>query len=995
MINNGCFWGVIVGLAVILNPAYSETVSDENLIVASDDQGKITIDGFLNESSWQKAQVFHLEHSLSQEKPSVDTAFQFVCDGRTLYLGVRCEQPARTPVVVKCTRRDDEVWMDDCVGLSIDPWGQGKEYYRFLFTPKGTLWDARSFSGRNEDYTWNAEGVLIASQIGEGFWSVELAIPIYNFLVSESSELSINDINDTTWRFNVTREYKGGNPKYLTYFPAGNYFDTSIFGLLTGLSLDYPFYAWKIFQPELQNVQLEGKKYKVSFNVSIENFSTSFRAFELTVDVVSPDGNIKKLNLAPTFGADAKQSQTIPFSFEIDRSEVVHLRFCLRDKETNEIAAYQEYKRHIDTSPLELLITEPFYRSAIYATMDIKKIEVELSSRWPVQFDKMDRMHLLLMDGDGKTIVEKVISGQESFIGRHTLDIPKLAPGDYVCKTVVRGEGKLPSEAQAVLHVYSPSVSEVRVNKYLNFVVNGKEVFPIGFFADPGETPAAKYCNVVIAYRCAPDLKKDSAKKEAYAALAERKKYFLFPYTQGIWPHQDGAHHNEFAHKPLTPDHARMIADLVSSYQHQPDFFSWYLADEPSPQLFQPDYLNAVARTIRKADPYHPCYISFNFGYLAAPFDSAVDAVGIHWYVGFTDRGPANPMVSVVEHMKNTCKGVKNRKAVIFSPQIIIYTHQYDVDVRPVFHIESRCMAYLGIVNGAKGIIWYAARAVAAGLETRLGLPVLAEELRKLDYVFLAHDAVPVAVFEKDASKVYTMGKIVNGQLYIIAVSAADHPMKTVLTLPEKWSKLKTISELASKSKVQSCENGKLNVSFSPYQVRLFTTDPSAPKLTSMEELEACFKMERERLIAEDNYCYAGRGAKLEVSPNYGNWGTSRQVIDGYTGWATEIYSLPQKGSWCKVVFPEKKRISRIEVSSSDYKGYLPRLKEYDLDVFVNGKWQAVSGEVSEKWDDNIYTQIHAFTPVDDVEAIRLTMHGSSRTHGFANEIKAFSPEKK
>jgi len=891
------------------------------------------------------------------------------------------------------TERDSSVWGDDCVEIFVDPAGKGKEYFQFVVNARGTFFDARYQGGRNQDAKWNAEGVRAAGHRSDRSWSLEVMLPLCNFAMPRAKSLTPQDVTASSWRINVGREYKGGRPHLLTFVPLDSFFQPEKFARLTGVEADYEQFRWRIGPVELEGVRPERGAFVADLTAAVENLAGQFRAFGLTAEAVLPGGKQKHIVVASPFGADNGQTQIIPFSVRIDQRGDLTLRMRLADRKRRELVAWDEFTVPVDVSPLVLSVSKPFYRSAIYATMDVKEIEVELSALWEPELVTGDRLEASLWNAAGEKMAGATEADTSVFIGRHRLSIPKLTPGSYSCQARILRAGKELYHADTTLHVYGPSPSEVRVNEHLNFVLNGRETFLVGFFHSPWSYRSLSRCNAAITYSVAHDLDQKPEFRERLSQFGhEGRAMMVFPHPKSVWTHQVGGRVH-LAGKPLRPDHAALIGERVTQYSRQPGLLGWYMADEPSPHMFLPAYLEGLANTIRANDPYHPCYLSYNFGSAAAAYDAAVDACGLHYYLGFTDRGPVYPIASIAKHLELTKKAVKHRKAVLYSPQLIIFSHQKDPDIRPVRHVESRCMAYLAIVHGARGIIWFSTGGVKSSLEIRIGIPVLINELRQLEKVFLAHEECDVRVTGPGREAVHTLAKVISDQLYIIAVNAEPDSAEATLHLPAKWKTSPRIMELDAGSRAQACSSGQFRRRLEPYEVCVFTTDPDAAKLISKEELGRRFEAQERKFMATGNLCYRGRGARVRVSADYGLVGKARLVIDGYRDHCNECPRRAKKGSWVEVVLPAAETVARIEVSSNSLaqrgrgRG---KLREYELAVLTGDRWEQVAGSVRAGTDGDVFTRIHTVPPTR-TSAIRLTMGADAQQVGCVNEIQAFA----
>ncbi len=72
-------------------------------------------------------------------------------------------------------KRDDDVWRGDSVDVFLAPGPERTPFYHVIMNPKNVRWDARH-EGVSGDLSWNPE-YQSATQRGDDYWTVELAIP--------------------------------------------------------------------------------------------------------------------------------------------------------------------------------------------------------------------------------------------------------------------------------------------------------------------------------------------------------------------------------------------------------------------------------------------------------------------------------------------------------------------------------------------------------------------------------------------------------------------------------------------------------------------------------------------------------------------------------------------------------------------------------------------------------------------------------------------------
>jgi hypothetical protein len=143
-----------------------------------------SIDGRLDDACWAAAsaptELASPEGSAGEIEPTV---IQFAHDATHLYVAARCTQN-QSPLIVRASERDGEVYREDCVGLFISADAGSRTAFQIYFNPKGTVFDQKlaeaspgNFAG---DRAWNLK-CRAATHRGEGEWTLEAALPLSAF----------------------------------------------------------------------------------------------------------------------------------------------------------------------------------------------------------------------------------------------------------------------------------------------------------------------------------------------------------------------------------------------------------------------------------------------------------------------------------------------------------------------------------------------------------------------------------------------------------------------------------------------------------------------------------------------------------------------------------------------------------------------------------------------------------------------------------------------
>jgi hypothetical protein len=186
-------------LAPVLSNLFAENKSNRE-IAAERVSEKITIDGILNESIWQKPGYRGLQQQEPRqgENPTYDSEMWFAYDDAAVYFAARFYDSSPDSILARLVRRDF-VWgdpSDGCV-FYLDSYNDNRNGYYFYVSAAGTLADGTLENDEKQtDISWDAvwEG---APRIDEKGWTVEMRIPY--------SQLRFKPGSEQTWGVNVER----------------------------------------------------------------------------------------------------------------------------------------------------------------------------------------------------------------------------------------------------------------------------------------------------------------------------------------------------------------------------------------------------------------------------------------------------------------------------------------------------------------------------------------------------------------------------------------------------------------------------------------------------------------------------------------------------------------------------------------------------------------------------------------------------------------------
>ncbi len=180
-------------------------------------QDAITVDGKLDESSWDKAKwtkdFVDIEGDL-KPAPRLRTSAKMLWNESNFYIAAKLEEP---DIWGTLQNRDDIIFYDNDFEVFIDPDGNTRGYAEFELNALNTIWDLLLIMPyRDIDqaavHGWDikniASGVYIRGTLNQpddidDFWTVEIAFPFEAF--KEIARISIPPQDGDQWRLNFSR----------------------------------------------------------------------------------------------------------------------------------------------------------------------------------------------------------------------------------------------------------------------------------------------------------------------------------------------------------------------------------------------------------------------------------------------------------------------------------------------------------------------------------------------------------------------------------------------------------------------------------------------------------------------------------------------------------------------------------------------------------------------------------------------------------------------
>ncbi len=189
---------------ILASLSFIDVYGQSNTFTTSKLEGKIKIDGKLDESAWDFKEYYLIQRAPDNGEPSsspIQLSIKY--DESYLYLGAIVQVKNKEEINNTMTFRD-ALNNTDYFGLTLDPFGLASEGYSFILTPSGVQYDSK-YGGDGSEYSeWNAVWYS-ETVITETGWNVEMKIP-FNFLRFDKNNLENFKFNIVTFRSNLNEQ---------------------------------------------------------------------------------------------------------------------------------------------------------------------------------------------------------------------------------------------------------------------------------------------------------------------------------------------------------------------------------------------------------------------------------------------------------------------------------------------------------------------------------------------------------------------------------------------------------------------------------------------------------------------------------------------------------------------------------------------------------------------------------------------------------------------
>jgi len=400
----------------------------------------------------------------------------------------------------------------------------------------------------------------------------------------------------------------------------------------------------------------------------------------------------------------------------------------------------------------------------------------------------------------------------------------KCPLGDYTVKVYLEREGETIQEATQDWHVINRSQSEVKLGDDGYLIVDGERFFPIGIFnssvspemVEAGFNVTHAYNAVAVKKGERPDIQRAKDFLDQTQAFGMK---MLMLVTHGLYTEEPN---EEIKRRILTLknhpallawDQEEGVARGYVSVKMTENLYAFLHSEAPEHPFMLGDCRDAVGRIPDRSDFFPLDYMD----------------MGMWWWYPFPIKAKQDlnalqgeEASEGLEIMPPTFLTLAKTDKPIWAG-IQAYCKPKEGDRYPTPE-EYRAQAYLAVILGAKGLMYYGGY-VTGGVyrDKEAGhweyLKTLVSELRGMAPVFMSPDAEKKVTVSPENSMVEVRLKDTDSGLVLLAANRGDAPTNVVFNIPQIE---KGIVSVRFEGRRLSAQGGQFSDEFAPYGAHVY-----------------------------------------------------------------------------------------------------------------------------------------------------------------------------
>jgi len=734
------------------------------------------LDGRLDDAVWSDpARVWPLLRARGKAPTEKTDAYVLFSQG-VLYVGMRCHDSQMEKLTAKVEDHDGNVFLDDSIEIFLDTNLDRLSYYQLTVNSKGVRFDAAPGRNRSWNGDWQAR-----TFVGEGFWSVEAALPL--------ATLDVTPATSPDWGMNLCRHCAR----------LGEYSATAVTLTPNFHKADrYPVLKWPgadVFRPflivpvDLELVEVQPGRRRLAGRLT--NRTGQARTVRVRGDAPGGKWESPPVTVAP--------GKTVEFSVDAvavgegGASEATLAGAIVTDEQKPRVL--RRFQLAVPVRPLFGGLLE----RSVYSVEDkaLFLAEIRLS---PEQLQK-GKVRLTL-GKDGKRSVEFAPLAERMDLALPIADLP---PGSHplVASLLDAGGAEL-AVVKTTVKKLPPSRTAVAIDRARQcLLVRGKPILPImplyslhwvspleevdarlNHWADSGFTAVAVVCHI--------NRKETEAIWECVFARAAERDLKIVAWPAG------------FNKLPLEE-----FGKFIERWKDHPALLVWHPVDEP--ELYaKAEEVVEIMDYFAERDPYHPVYMNNTVMGIPSRFAGlAGDIVSLDDYLTNRPGRKVIEMVRDVEMMREAAAPTR-RPVWLYLTGNNLQNHTKEPSAA-----QQVAQTYGCVIAGASGIKYFLGDPVCKAHWT--AMKRTNREITSLAPVIFSRQPAPAV--ECSSAAIVFMTRRVGSNVYLISVNLEDRAVDATFALSDMD---RADAVVLFEDRVVRLESGSLKDAFAPHQRHVY-----------------------------------------------------------------------------------------------------------------------------------------------------------------------------
>jgi hypothetical protein len=574
-------------------------------------------------------------------------------------------------------------------------------------------------------------------------WTAEIAIPVAPLLVN-------TDPRRDVWYVNFAR-YEARKKEMSAWSPTlkDSFHVPERFGTISGLPFDFDRYAL-VVRPLLPRRPFAGKN-----EIVVDMVNRGKHARHLSVRLTATDPSNRAQEVVSTVRVDAGKVEAVSFPVLTDHEGRERVDVEVTDPRGSEVVYRSPELSFIVPPPLDLNLDRSYYS---HETAVRCRTTVHLH---PDMVDKRSG-RLTIVDAWGRSVMDVPMEDEV------LLPLMQVEEGTYrLIGHLLRKDGGVVEVERWLVVRRTQGRREVKIDGLTNaMLVDGVPFFPVGIY-----------------------WVRETSLKELTGMAFNTGDYYPWLSEEEIASLVDRAGAERFGILLEFSDLLRpagffdrdAVRRRVERYRYHPGLLAWYLIDEPGETQTSAEETRAAYEWIKEIDPTHPVYLVNNRPETYIDYAPSTDILAIDPYP-IPNRSPS----AVADAVDLALAAVRGRKPVWVIIQAFGATEWWARAPTPA---EERCMVYLALIHGAKGILFYRyCTAEERNIQSEAlwkEVVQLAGELRALGPILLTGTDVTGVRIAQEGSGIDVLAKRFEDDLYLFAANRFDRSSEVEFVLPE------------------------------------------------------------------------------------------------------------------------------------------------------------------------------------------------------------------